>query len=79
MGNATKNYSDAGGDRLVIGGILEVKEGAKVSGVTKPLAFINTETLTVPSGQEGIYGLFIGLLNDLKEKGYMLKTETPEG
>lgn len=30
----TKNYSEMGGDKLVIGGALEIKEGASVTGIT---------------------------------------------
>ena len=33
MNHNTKNYSDQGGDRLVIGGELEIKEGATVKGL----------------------------------------------
>lgn len=33
MSYSTKNYSTNGGDKLVIGGTLEVKEGATVTGI----------------------------------------------
>jgi hypothetical protein len=34
MGYTTKNYTTDGGDKTVIGGTLEIKEGASVTGIT---------------------------------------------
>ena len=34
MAYIPKNYTEQGGDRLVIGGTLEIKEGASVAGIT---------------------------------------------
>lgn len=34
MSYNTKNYTEQGGDKTVIGGTLEIKEGASVSGIT---------------------------------------------
>ena len=34
MAFVTKNYTTDGGDKLVIGGTLEIKEGASVTGIT---------------------------------------------
>jgi len=34
MGYTTKNYSTDGGDKFVIGGTLEITEGASVTGIT---------------------------------------------
>lgn len=34
MAYTTKNYVTAGGDKTVIGGTLEIKEGASVTGIT---------------------------------------------
>lgn len=33
MGYNTKNYTEQGGDKTVIGGTLEIKEGATITGL----------------------------------------------
>lgn len=38
MSYNTKNYTEQGGEKTVIGGILEIKEGATVTGITATAA-----------------------------------------
>lgn len=38
MSYSTKNYTEQGGDKTVIGGTLEIKEGASVTGLTSTAA-----------------------------------------
>jgi len=46
MGYNTKNYTEQGGEKTVIGGTLEIKEGASVTGLSaNPLLVATEETL----------------------------------
>jgi len=46
MGYNTKNYTEQGGEKTVIGGTLEIKEGASVTGLSAdPLLVATEETL----------------------------------
>jgi hypothetical protein len=46
MGYNTKNYTEQGGEKIVIGGTLEIKEGASVTGLSaNPLLVSTEETL----------------------------------
>lgn len=45
MAYGTKNYREQGGDKWVIGGALEVKDGATVSGITADIPVASSETL----------------------------------
>ena len=46
MSYNTKNYTEQGGEKTVIGGTLEIKEGATVTGLSaNPLLIANEETL----------------------------------
>ena len=44
MGYNTKNYTEQGGEKTVIGGALEIKEGASVTGLSPFLLEPATET-----------------------------------
>ena len=44
MSYNTKNYTEQGGEKTVIGGVLEIKEGASVTGLPSPGISIATET-----------------------------------
>lgn len=44
MSYNTKNYTEQGGEKTVIGGILEIKEGASVTGLPSPEVSAATET-----------------------------------
>ena len=71
MGYNTKNYTEQGGDKTVIGGTLEIKEGATVTGL--PSSFTPAEN-QAPSVAEDITSLvadFNALLLRLKTAGLM--------
>lgn len=71
MSYASKNYTEQGGDKTVIGGTLEIKEGATVTGL--PSSFTPTEN-QAPSTAEDITSLvadFNALLSKLKTAGLM--------
>ena len=65
----TKNYTEQGGVKTVIGGTLEIKEGATVTGL--PSSFTPAEN-QAPSTAEDITSLvadFNALLSKLKTAG----------
>ena len=65
----TKNYTEQGGDKTVIAGTLEIKEGATVTGL--PSSFNPAEN-QAPSVAEDITSLvadFNALLSKLKTAG----------
>lgn len=67
----TKNYTEQGGVKTVIGGTLEIKEGATVTGL--PSSFTPAEN-QAPSTAEDITSLvadFNALLSKLKTAGLM--------
>ncbi len=67
-----KNYMEQGGDKWVIGGTLEIKEGASVTGL--PAAEIPQATTQADSVAEDVSTLvsdFNGLLAKLKAAGLM--------
>lgn len=67
----TKNYTEQGGDKTVIGGTLEIKEGATVTGL--PSSFTPADN-QAPSTAEDITSLvadFNALLSKLKTAGLM--------
>lgn len=45
MSYNTKNYTEQGGDKTVIGGVLEIKEGASVTGLTSTAAPASKDAL----------------------------------
>jgi hypothetical protein len=68
MSYNTKNYTEQGGEKTVISGTLEIKEGASVTGLTstaapasetalggvKAVAKAETDTVPVKIGEDGI-------------------------
>lgn len=71
MNYSAKNYTEQGGDKTVIGGTLEIKEGATVTGL--PSSFTPAEN-QVASAAEDITSLvadFNALLLKLKTAGLM--------
>lgn len=71
MSYSAKNYTEQGGDKTVIGGTLEIKEGATVTGL--PSSFTPAEK-QAPSVAEDITSLvadFNALLSKLKTAGLM--------
>ena len=84
MSYNTKNYTEQGGDKTVIGGTLEIKKGASVTGL--PAA--KNQAASTATTVAGLKDNFNELLLKLKESGYMVpddwnvsvaKISTPSG
>ena len=71
MSYNTKNYTEQGGDKTVIGGTLEILEGATVKGLPLPIAE-NLPESTVES-LDALKEDFNSLLINLKDAGMMKK------
>ena len=67
MSYNTKNYTEQGGEKTVIGGILEIKEGASVTG----LPSADNQAESTSSTVAGIKDDFNTLLLKLKDAGLM--------
>ena len=67
MSYNTKNYTEQGGEKTVIGGILEIKEEAKVIGLSKALNQSGSSASTVAALKDDFNGLII----KLKDAGLM--------
>lgn len=63
----TKNYTEQGGEKTVIGGTLEIKEGAVISGL--PMA--ENQTDSTASTISDLKSDFNALLSKLKAAGLM--------
>lgn len=68
MSYSTKNYTEQGGEKTVIGGELEIKEGASVKG----LPSIENQAASSASTVAGLKDNFNALLSKLKDAGYMI-------
>ena len=66
----TKNYTEQGGDKTVIGGILEIKEDAILLGFPQAENQAASTETTNPTVAE-----FNALINKLKAAGLMLSDE----
>lgn len=66
-----KNYFDDGGDTLVIGGKLQVEEGAEVSGLPGSGNTAENQTASTATQVAALKGDFNALLLKLKEAGIM--------
>ena len=84
MGYSTKNYTEQGGEKTVIGGILEIKKGASVVG----LPAVKNQATSTATTVAGLKDNFNELLLKLKDSGYMVtdawnvsvaKIPTPSG
>lgn len=67
MSYNTKNYAEQGGDKLVIGGELEIREDAVVTG----LPMIENQPNSAAEDVEGLVADFNALLEKLKAAGIM--------
>lgn len=67
MSYNTKNYTEQGGEKTVIGGILEIKEGASVTGL--PIA--ENQVDSTATDVAGLVTDFNALLAKLKAAGLM--------
>ncbi len=71
MSYNTKNYTEQGGDKTVIGGILEIKQEASVTGL--PIA--DNQADSTATDVAGLVTDFNALLAKLKTAGLMVADE----
>ncbi|SFO58473.1 Head fiber protein [Eubacterium callanderi] len=67
MSYNTKNYTEQGGEKTVIGGVLEIKEGASVTG----LPVLENQADSIATDVTGLVTDFNALLAKLKAAGLM--------
>ncbi|HOW22804.1 MAG TPA: head fiber protein [Sedimentibacter sp.] len=72
MSYNTKNYTEQGGDKTVIGGTLEIKQGASVTG----LPMLENQLESTATDVPGLLADFNALLTKLKAAGIMT-ADTP--
>ncbi|MGI6487186.1 MAG: head fiber protein [Syntrophothermaceae bacterium] len=72
MGYNTKNYTEQGGEKTVIGGTLEIKDEATVVG----LSLIENQSESTATTIEDLVTDFNALLSKLKTAGLMVD-DTP--
>lgn len=84
MAYNTKNYTEQGGEKTVIGGTLEIKEGATVTGLPSPtlpdpveIPILDFQSDSEATDVEGLVEDFNALLSKLKAAGLM--AEEAEG
>lgn len=79
MSYNAKNYTEQGGDKTVIGGTLEIKEGATVTGLpsTPPveISILENQANSEATDVEGLVEDFNALLSKLKAAGLMADGE----
>ena len=66
-----KNYMAQGGDRLVIGGTLEIREGASVTGLPSQFTPAENQSDSTATTIAGLVVDFNALLAKLKAAGLM--------
>jgi len=71
MSYNTKNYTEQGGDKTVIGGTLEIKEGASVTGLPSPFTPAANQAASTAEDITGLLADFNALLTKLKTAGLM--------
>ena len=78
MAYNTKNYTEQGGEKTVIGGTLEIKEGATVTGLPSPtlpdpveIPILDFQADSEATDVEGLVEDFNALLSKLKAAGFM--------
>ena len=69
----TKNYTEQGGEKTVIGGTLEIKEGASVTGLPSNFTPAANQADSTASDVAGLLADFNALLAKLKTAGLMAK------
>ncbi|EKA7724925.1 Head fiber protein [Listeria innocua] len=67
----TKNYTEQGGDKTVIGGTLEIKEGATVTGLPSSFTPAENQAASVADDITTLVSEFNALLLKLKAAGLM--------
>ena len=68
MSYNTKNFTEQGGEKTVIGGTLEIKEGADVTG----LPILDNQAPSAATTVEDLVTDFNALLTKLKTAGLMI-------
>ncbi|NFQ02085.1 Head fiber protein [Clostridium sporogenes] len=68
MSYNTKNYTEQGGEKTVTGGVLEIKEGASVTG----LPVLENQQASTADSIETLVTDFNNLLTKLKSAGIMI-------
>lgn len=68
MSYNTKNYTEQGGEKTVIGGTLEIKDGAVVTG----LPVLDNQAASTAATIEDLVTDFNALLTKLKAAGLMI-------
>ena len=68
MSYNTKNYTEQGGEKTVIGGTLEIKEGAVVTG----LPILDNQAASTAATVEELVTDFNALITKLKTAGLMI-------
>ena len=68
-----KNYTEQGGEKTVIGGTLEIKEGASVTGLPSNFTPAANQADSTASDVAGLLADFNALLAKLKTAGLMAK------
>ena len=75
----TKNYTEQGGEKTVIGGTLEIKEGATVTGLSSSspieIPVLENQAESTAEDIETLVLDFNSLLSKLKAAGLMEKDE----
>jgi hypothetical protein len=71
MSYNTKNYTEQGGEKTVIGGTLEIKEGASVTGLTSPFTPAENQLDSTATTIAGLVVDFNALVSKLKAAGLM--------
>ena len=71
MSYNTKNYTEQGGDKTVIGGVLEIKEGASVTGLPSSFTPAANQADSTAVDAAGLVTDFNALLAKLKAAGLM--------
>lgn len=67
MSYNSKNYTEQGGEKTVIGGILEIKQGASVTG----LPVLQNQVESIATDVAGLLADFNALLVKMKTVGLM--------
>ncbi len=72
MSYNTKNYTEQGGDKTVIGGALEIKEGATVTGLPSSFTPLENQIKSTAEDITSLVSDFNALLSKLKAAGLMM-------
>ena len=68
---STKNYTEQGGEKTVIGDTLEIKEGASVTGFPSSFTPAENQSTSTATTIAGLVADFNAMLSKLKATGLM--------